>query len=285
MSLPFTWLDVFTSSPLAGNQLVVVHDADDLDEATMLAFARETRMSETTFVQAASEPGATYRNRIFDPRGELPLAGHPTLGTAVAIAARSGERRASYVQQTPAGLQPVDVELRDGGAARASMLQEPAEHGAEVERVEVAAAAGLAAGDLHPELSPQAVSTGYRHLLAMVRDAAALERCDPRLDLLDPLLEGLGCGVLSLAAVDQAAGSARVRAFFPAFGAVHEDPATGSAAGALCAYLDRHCGLKAVDIEQGVAMGRPSRLLAAIDGDRVRVSGEVVVLATGQLRL
>lgn len=285
MTLPFTWLDVFTASALTGNQLAVVHDADELDEATMLAFARETRMSETTFVQAATEPGATYRNRIFDPRGELPLAGHPSLGTAVAVATRRGERSARYVQQTPAGLQPVDVELADGGAAQASMLQEPAEHGSEVSAVDVLAAVGLVAGDLDPELPPQAMSTGYRHLLAIVGDAAALDRCAPRLELLEPLLESMGCGVLSLAAVDRAAGTAQVRAFFPAFGAVHEDPATGSAAGALCAYLERRCAMSALAIEQGVAMGRPSRLHAAIEGERVRVSGEVVVLATGELRL
>ena len=285
MTLPFTWLDVFTGRALTGNQLAVVHDADGLDEATMLAFARETRMSETTFVQSASEPRATYRNRIFDPRGELPLAGHPTLGTAVAVAMRRGERSASYVQQTPAGLQPVDVELTDGGAAQASMLQEPAEFGPEVGAGDVLAAAGLSPGDLHLQLPPQAVSTGYRHLLAVVGDGATLDRCAPRLELLEPLLEWLDCGVLSLAAVDCAAGRAQVRAFFPAFVAVHEDPATGSAAGALCSYLDQRCGLATVEIEQGVAMGRPSRLLAAIEGDRVRVSGEVVVLATGELRL
>ena len=99
--LRLTWLDVFTARPLAGNQLAVVHDADVLDEATMLAFARETRLSETTFVQTATSAGADYRNRIFDPRGELPFAGHPSLGTAVAVAHRRGEREARYMQQTP----------------------------------------------------------------------------------------------------------------------------------------------------------------------------------------
>jgi len=90
---PVTWLDVFTSTPLTGNQLAVVHDADRLDDATMLAFARETRLSETTYVQAASAAGADYRNRIWTMAGELPFAGHPSLGTAVAVARARGEIR------------------------------------------------------------------------------------------------------------------------------------------------------------------------------------------------
>src|SRR5688500_18495084 len=98
----------------------------------MLAFAGETRLSETTFVQAATEPGADYRNRIFMPRGEVPFAGHPSLGTAVAVARAQGKTEASYVQQTQAGLQPIDVEL-DGSHARASMLQEPAVMGEELD--------------------------------------------------------------------------------------------------------------------------------------------------------
>ncbi|HUR85671.1 MAG TPA: PhzF family phenazine biosynthesis isomerase, partial [Solirubrobacteraceae bacterium] len=99
-----TWLDVFTSVPLTGNQLAVVHDADGVDEATMLAFARETQLSETTFVQTATEAGADYRNRIFTIADEVPFAGHPSLGTAVAVAAARGEDEAHYVQQTGAGM-------------------------------------------------------------------------------------------------------------------------------------------------------------------------------------
>ena len=84
MRHPVTWLDVFTDIPLAGNGLAVVHRADGVDDATMLAFARETRYSETTFVQTATEAGADYRNRIWTMPGEISFAGHPSLGTAVA---------------------------------------------------------------------------------------------------------------------------------------------------------------------------------------------------------
>ena len=128
MRHPVTWLDVFTSTPLTGNQLAVVHDADGIDDATMLAFARETRLSETTFVQTASTPGADYRNRIWTMLGEIALGGHPSLGTAVAVARMRGVQQATYVQQTLAGTQPVDVRL-DGDAARASMLQQPPSFG------------------------------------------------------------------------------------------------------------------------------------------------------------
>src|SRR4051812_40301332 len=113
---PYTVVDVFTEQPLQGNALAVVRDADDLDDEQMAAFARETRLSETTFVQTATAEGADYRNRIFTVAGEIPFAGHPSLGTAVAVARARGEREAKYVQQTGAGLQPVDVRLDNGRA-------------------------------------------------------------------------------------------------------------------------------------------------------------------------
>src|SRR3954453_18626299 len=104
MALPLTWLDVFTARPLTGNGLAVVHDADAVDDATMLAFARETQLSETSFIQSPARPGPPHPNRIWPVGRELPFAGHPSLGAAVAEALHRGEASASYVQQTPAGL-------------------------------------------------------------------------------------------------------------------------------------------------------------------------------------
>lgn len=287
MPFPLTWLDVFTSRPLAGNPLPVVHDADALGDETMQRFARETRQSETTFVQSATSSGADYRNRIFDTRRELPMAGHPTLGTAVAVAHRSGLERARYVQQTPAGEQLVEVELADDRRlARASMLQEPAAMGPVADRAQTLAAAGLSAADAHPELPPQEVSTGYRHLIVPVRDADVLARCAPTFAGLETLLQSRGCGVLYLAAIDVELGRAQARGFFTEAGrSVAEDPATGSAAGPLCAYLHERAGLERLAVEQGLMMGRPSLLEAQVDVDRVRVSGDVVVLATGEVEL
>jgi trans-2,3-dihydro-3-hydroxyanthranilate isomerase len=287
VALPLTWLDVFGAEPLTGNPLVVVHDADELSDDVMQRFARETRQAETTFVQTATAPGADYRNRIFDTRRELPMAGHPSLGTAVAVAHRAGRQRARYVQQTPAGQQLVEVELpQDGGAARASMLQEPATFGPVADAAQTLAAAGLAGADAHPELPPQEVTTGYRHLIAPVRNPDVLARCSPTYAALEALLESRGCGVLYLAAVDPDLGYAQARSFYcDVGGAVSEDPATGSAAGPLCAYLHERLGLERILIDQGVMMGRPSRLEAQIDLDRVRVSGDVVVLAVGEISL
>src|SRR3954447_7609799 len=151
MAHALTWLDVFTARPLSGNGLAVVHGADGVPDETMLAFARETRLSETTFVQTASDPHADYRNRIWMTRGERPFACHPSLGTALAVARPRGEGTARYVQETGAGLQPIEVELGTR-TAHASMLQEPAVLGPEVEPARALAPLGLAAGDGHPEL-------------------------------------------------------------------------------------------------------------------------------------
>jgi trans-2,3-dihydro-3-hydroxyanthranilate isomerase len=117
----YTLLDVFTATPLQGNQLAVIHGADGVPDAVMHAMARETKLSETSFVQSASASGADYRHRIWMMRGEIPFAGHPSLGAAVAVARERDVARATLVQETLAGLQPIDVEV-DGPRARASML-------------------------------------------------------------------------------------------------------------------------------------------------------------------
>ena len=285
MRHPITWLDVFTSIPLTGNQLAVVHDADAIDDATMLAFARETRLSETTFVQTSTEPGADYRNRIFTMPQEIAFAGHPSLGTAVAVARARGDQHTTYVQQTRAGLQPVDVRL-DGDAARASMLQEPPVFGVEPAIDEVMAVAGLGAKDAHPDLPAQVVSTGEPQLMAPVRDRGVLERlARPELAALRALLEPLGALVLYLAAVDPDTGTAHARSFFAGVDGVIEDPGTGAAAGPLLAYLHDRAGTTRLTISQGAEIGRPSRLDCEWAEDRPRVAGDVVVIGDGHVSL
>ena len=284
--LPLTWLDVFTAERLTGNQLAVVHDADGVDDATMIAFARETRLSETTFVQTATVDGADYRNRICMMSGELDFAGHPSLGTAVAVAIARGEERASYVQETRSGLQPIDVELRGDGLARASMLQNPATFGPEIDPAEVAASVRLTSADLLAELPPQLVSTGQAHIMApVVAGALARVAADPA--ALRPLLDAHQATVVYLAEVDGDAdgGTVRARSFFMDPDGATEDPATGSAAGPLLAYLHERRGLERLTIEQAVEMGRRSQLDCALEGDRVRVGGDCVVVATGAVHL
>jgi trans-2,3-dihydro-3-hydroxyanthranilate isomerase len=278
---PYTVLDVFTDRPLAGNALAVVQGADGVDDATMGAFARETRLSETTFVQAATVDGADYRNRIWTVGGEVPFAGHPSLGTAVAVAHAQDQAAASYVQQTEAGSQPIDVR-RDGDVWHASMLQEQPVFEQEAEAAHVMAAAGLMPGDAHPELPPQAISTGLMTLVAPVRSPDAIARARPDLDLVRALLAGAGAESLYL--IWHEDGGVRARMFSPLV-MEGEDPATGSAAGPACAFLHRHGRASRVEITQGVEIGRPSVLRAEIDGERVRVSGDVVVVIEGSVRL
>lgn len=286
----YTLLDVFTSTPLQGNALAVVHDSDELDESTMLAFARETRLSETTFVQASHVAGADYRNRIWTVERELPFAGHPSLGTAVAVAraeqadaSHAAAREVRYVQQTGAGLQPIDVRLHDAHRAHASMLQEPAVHGPEVSRADATEAIGLTPEHADRALPPQIVSTGLAQLLLPLRDLDALRRARPDWGAIESLLTAHGATVLYAAVCDPAAGVARARSFVSA--AVGEDPATGSAAGPLCAYLAARTGVTRTTIEQGIEIGRPSRLETAMEGDRPRVGGDVVAVGDGVVQL
>jgi trans-2,3-dihydro-3-hydroxyanthranilate isomerase len=260
----------------------VVHDADGLDADTMLAFARETRLSETTFVQSSGRDGADYRNRIFTVREELPFAGHPSLGTAVANALARGEREATYVQETGAGLQPIDVRLGEESSF-ASMLQEPAAFGPEVDARHALAAVGLIPGDAHRDLPPQVVSTGLPTLIVPVASVRCVADAQPDFDLLDALAERHGAGNFYLVCLRD---EEKVRARMFTRGVEGgEDPATGSAAGPLCAYLANRGRGTRVEIAQGAEMGRSSKLLAEMDGDRPRVSGEVVQVAEGTVSL
>jgi trans-2,3-dihydro-3-hydroxyanthranilate isomerase len=262
----------------------VVHGADDLDEQTMLAFARETRLSETTFIQSPTQDGADYRNRIWTVVDELPFAGHPSLGTAVAVARAAGATgNLRYVQQTGAGLQPIDVRL-DGLTATASMLQGPVSFGLEVDASDALPSLGLEASAADPHLSPQVVSTGLPQLILPLRSIEDLAQIAPDFAAISELVGSLDALGIYAVLCDSAAGTVRARYFFhdPR---VAEDPATGSAAGPLCAYLAHHAGCPTIEITQGVEMGRPSRIQAEAADDHIRVSGDVVVLVDGTIRL
>ena len=281
----YTLLDVFTSTRLQGNPLAVVHDADGVPDAMMHAFARETRLSETSFVQSPTVADADYRNRIWTVAAEAPFAGHPSLGVAAAVARARGDERATYTQQTHAGLQPIEVEIAGDGVVHASMLQEPAVYGPELDPADVLGAVGLSEDDGHPELPCQAVSTGAYHVLAPVRGDAVLAGLWPDYDRISGLLAPYPGGLcLYVVAVDADTGTARARSYGTR-AEIGEDPATGSAAGPLCAYLGERIGMRAVTVSQGVEMGRASRLVCELEGDRVRVGGDAVVVADGSVFL
>jgi trans-2,3-dihydro-3-hydroxyanthranilate isomerase len=283
MTHRITWLDVFAEGPLAGNGLAVVDDADEVSDETMLALAKETGLSETTFVQSTDTEGADYRNRIWDQHEELPFAGHPSLGTAVAVARWRGLDQASFVQETGAGLQPIEV-AKENGSWRASMLQNEAEFGPELERDAVMAAVGLRAEDAHPDLPPQVVSTGMPHVMAPVADHGALGRALPDYSAIYELAEPLGSIVIYLAWCELDRGDVRARSFTRTV-EMGEDPATGSAAGPLGAYLFERTGCERLSIRQGEEMGRPSLLEVEMVDGRPRVAGGVIPVIDGAVSL
>src|SRR5215203_4623680 len=172
---PLTLLDVFAIRPMEGNLLAVIHDAEEVATETMQTLARRFALSETSFIQAATDPGATYRHRIFTVSEELPFAGHPSIGTAVAWAYRTGETNAHYVQQTASGLQELWVE-RDDRHAIARLKQNPVVFGAEIESTLILRALGLQASDAHDSLPAQVASTGLPTTIVPLNDPASLKR-------------------------------------------------------------------------------------------------------------
>lgn len=280
----FTLIDVFAARPLEGNLLAVVEDADAIDDATMATLARRFRLSETSFIQTATSPTATYRHRIFVIEGEIPFAGHPSLGTAAVWAHRRGLTEADVVQQTISGDQRLHVELEDQRGT-ASVWQNAAVFGPKVEAGPVLAALGLGLEAAHPDLTPQAVSTGLPALILPLNDPRHL--ADIRLDgqrLNDAMTLPDGTHPLTCYVVAQTApGMWRARSFGTDL-AGGEDPATGSAAGAFGAYVREYSGVSRLTIEQGIEMGCPS-LLRVDTTDGVVVSGAVQIIGEGTLTL
>jgi trans-2,3-dihydro-3-hydroxyanthranilate isomerase len=286
MDLPFRMVDVFTDRPLAGNQLCVVPDAPPgLEPELMQALAREIGFSETTFVSEAD--GDRYAMRIFTPGLEMPFAGHPTLGTAFVLASE-GRITTPATQVVPAGEYTVEVDV---AAGRARLLQRTYELGPDlVDRDRVARSIGLTENEMHPDLPPRVVSTGNGHMIVALRDEHAVVRAAPDTGALVPLLNEVGAGgVYLFSAIGN--GTVKARMFAPDVG-VMEDPATGSAAGQLGAYLAEE-GVGGVPggvlIRQGEEIGRPSELHLEVtrrdDGFDVWVEGGVVIVGRGTFEL
>jgi PhzF family phenazine biosynthesis protein len=295
-SVPFALVDVFADAPLAGNPLAVVADAERLEEAVMRAVAREFNQSETTFVLPPTRAEATWRLRSFTPAGaEVTGAGHNALGAWWWLATTGrirldAEGGAAPAQEIGSRVLPVEVTGRDGRPDAIVMEQAPPEVGRTVsDREELAAALGLSldGGDLPGDVPAQVVSTGAAHLLVPARDRDAVDRARPDAPRLKTILAdagGQGCYLYCLDPVDPAA-VAYSRFFNPTVG-IEEDPATGSAAGPLVSRLvaeDVVPDGEAVVVEQGHAMGRPSRIRVQVTGDRVRIGGAAVVVAEGML--
>jgi trans-2,3-dihydro-3-hydroxyanthranilate isomerase len=288
MAHRIAWLDVFAERPLAGNQLAVVDDADGIAEQAMLALAQELDLSETTFVQSPEADGADYRNRIFTIEREIPFAGHPSLGTAVAVARWRGVAEASFVQETQAGIQPIEVR-QDGERWRAEMVQNTAVFGTELDVEAVMHAVRLNPAEAHQDLPPQVVSTGLPTAIVPVSEPSSLGRIAPDFEAIDAALAGAEPRAGETPNfypvwIDVEAGRARARMF--STGAPGgEDPATGSAAGPLGAYLAERVGCDRAVIRQGEEMGRPSVLEVEMVDGRPRVGGGVIPVIDGEVSL
>jgi trans-2,3-dihydro-3-hydroxyanthranilate isomerase len=273
MSLRYLHYDVFTDQPLEGNQLAVFLDGRGVLPARMQRIARELNFSETTFVLPAETADTDVRIRIFTPGSELPMAGHPTIGSTFALAHTGTIRPGAPRFVCGLGIGPVPVDLEwEGDVLRFAWMTQanPTFEAPVFYRAQVAAAVGLTEGDLVPDLPIQVVSCGLPYLLVPLRDPQTVDSALTDGAAFRRLQEqtGLDLPIFLFSFTRPAAAYSRM--FAPELGIV-EDPATGSASGPLGCYLVRHAlvsGDQAHHIVslQGVAMGRPSRIHIAIRG-------------------
>jgi trans-2,3-dihydro-3-hydroxyanthranilate isomerase len=252
----------------------------------MQRLATRLRLSETSFVQAPTQPDADYRHRMFTIAQELPFAGHPSVGTAAAVVRRrGGPSTATVVQQTGEGLQRLEVELH-GDRARVALEQSPATFGTEIPSGALMSAFGLGAGDARPDLTPRLVSTGLPTVVIPLRDPAALGRVAidwPAVEAAVGTHADVSFLNLYLVA-ERAPGMWSARCFGQDI-AGGEDPATGSAAGPLGSYLQATVGGDRFEIDQGVEMGEPSHISVAVRDGRPTISGAVQFLGSGTIEL
>jgi trans-2,3-dihydro-3-hydroxyanthranilate isomerase len=312
----FYQLDVFTDKAFAGNPLAVFPEAVGLSAEEMQNIAREMNLSETVFVLPSEK--ALRRLRIFTPMRELPLAGHPVVGTwnllaMLGVVSHQAEGVVTIQQELNLGILPVDVEYRDEKPFQVTMTQGAFEAGAiisdETGVSHLAQGLGLDLADLNfsAGLPVQVVSTGIKALDIPVASLEALGRCRINSSLLSEIYlsyGAIGCYAFTLLSEPRAAAGGlnaadsadfppRVHArFFAPDDNIPEDPATGSAAGSLAGYLVYHAAIdaKKFTIEQGDFMNRPSRIRAEVTGEkgnveRVRIGGQSVVVAKGEVYL
>jgi trans-2,3-dihydro-3-hydroxyanthranilate isomerase len=302
MNARYLTADVFTDERFGGNQLAVFPDAREISPELMPHIAREFNFSETTFVLPPDDPSHTARVRIFTPGGELPFAGHPTIGTAHVLAAIGAVKLTGpdthIVLEEIVGPVPVSIHSTNGqpesAMLTAAKLPEigPPPPAADT----LAAMLSLAPGEvLDGDLSPQSVSCGTPFLFIPLRDRATVSRARLKLDLWESALGSYQTNKVFVFAKggERATSDLHARMFAPGIG-IAEDPATGSAAVGLAGYFGSRDpladGTLRWVVEQGFEMGRPSILEVEADkkGGRVtaaRVGGRTVLICEGTMRL
>jgi trans-2,3-dihydro-3-hydroxyanthranilate isomerase len=291
MSHRFYTMDVFTTARFEGNPLAVFTDGDGLSDNAMQAIAREMNLSETVFVQKPTEDRALARLRIFTAREELKLAGHPVIGTWFLLAelgvvpAREGG--VHVLQQTGAGILPVEIRFKDGRPQRVTMTQKEAQFKPlKVKKATLAKALGLSLKDFDSSLEPTCVSTGVFNLMVPLKSRAALSKIEMNMLELRKLIGKNATMAYCFALGGN--GKAFTRGMLP--WESYEDAATGSAAGSLGAYLVKNGELgtgHTLSILQGVEMGRPSQIEVEVtqSGKKLipRVSGAAVRVFEGTI--
>jgi trans-2,3-dihydro-3-hydroxyanthranilate isomerase len=290
MGQKFYQVDVFTDRIFGGNPLAVFPEPDALDEVAHLQIAREMNLSETTFVYPAKNPKADFRIRIFTPGKEIPFAGHPTLGTAHILwkAGKIACATDSVILEMGAGLIKVSKKQKN-----LFMDQPLPSFGDTVKTVDqVAEALAIDPGEIDSRFPLQIVSTGFPALYVPLTNLAALRRVELNLTVLREILGSLDMIYVFTTETLELRSTIHSRAFAPFIG-IPEDPATGSAAGALGAYLVHHKVIENLDpsaivIEQGFEMGRPSTILVSVGQtggkiDSIQVGGQAITVLEGNL--
>ena len=274
----FMIVDVFTDTPLAGNQLAVFSNATGMSEELMQRLATEMGFSETTFVLRPTE-GGDFRMRIFTTKQELPFAGHPVLGTAFALA---GPLQSVVLRiETDMGIVPVAME-REGAKLVFGRMEQPIPTVKPLGPVAIELFEAL--GVQGSTLPVEEYDNGVRHVYVGLPSFADVAAVKPDIGWVGAIIGG--AAVNTFAVED---GKVKTRMFAPELGSV-EDAATGSAAGPLAAHLARHGVIPwgtMITISQGAEIGRPSTLYASAEGEgdtikRVEVGGEAVVVARGE---
>jgi len=290
---PFTQVDVFTDRPLEGNPLAVFTDARGLGDTEMQALARETNLSETTFIvprDATEERKRGVQVRIWTPSGELPFAGHPSLGTATVIRKLRGGTAVQIDLDLKIGKIPVTFESHPTGLF-AEMRQKDAEFGPAYKTDMIAPLIGLKREDIDPALPIQQISTGLHFIIVPLRSLQAIRSVRFNFPAISEAFPGEPSRPLFLVTRETEDRRARLHQRLVLDGG--EDPATGSASGCVAAWMVRHSVARSGEqmlLEQGLEIHRSSRIYvrAERDGDRVlnvRVGGGVVQVMQGEYSL
>ena len=291
---PFVQWDVFSSEKLRGNPLAVFTDARGLSDSEMAAIARETNLSETTFIfprEASVERERGVQVRIFTPREELPFAGHPTLGTAMALRASRLPSAAEIALELKIGKIPVAFRTESDGKVFGEMRQKDAEFGETHAREPVAPLVGLKPDDIAADLPIQAVSTGTAFVILPLKSLAAIRALRMNHAAIAEYLARTGRRNFYCVTRETEDPKARLHARLLTVGG--EDPATGSAAGCAAAWMVKH-GVARSDeqalIEQGAEVHRPGQIFvrATQQGEgvvNVRVGGHAVEVIRGEYSL